>query len=497
MLQRMMSGLISRLGSRLTAPLRDDLRHQQKALRDHVRATDQRLEAMRREQTEATSRSLELLDDMHRTLETVSGLQADLRTLLRARDRQGQPPVDGGAVLPVTVAAERPATPPAVSEVPGDRIALLTACPVCGHRDSTLVCEYNKLLLLDAGVDDDAPIYNYALCHACGVVSARQRPTGRRYAWLLDRFELTLGRTQEGLPPSRSLVLGSDALTDDERETLRSRAARGVFVSEHLGLPKGAYVPALLKDRMANAVHVEMIGSLVPLQRPRVLEVRPRLGSIGAALQRLYHADVYTLPLFEGQQFLIGETYGFHVEHKVDFDRFAIPYVGTFDLVVANHMLTHVVNPCEFLATIHARLNDDGYVYLYNEADEGEYLGGRASMINTLNAFHLQTFDVPSLGRALASAGFEPTFIGHHGDTLIAVARRRPRGRPWQPMPAEQRERRVHAYQRARDVAILRLPEEKRGRFAGEWPEVVARALSRGDADFDRHGRVRLVRRDR
>jgi hypothetical protein len=64
-------------------------------------------------------------------------------------------------------------------------------------------------------------------------------------------------------------------------------------------------------------------------------------------------------------------------------------------------------------------------------------------------------------------------------------------------MPDEERERRTHAYQKARDIAILRLPDRLRGHFAAEWDAVVERAVSTGLADFDERGRLRLVKSDR
>ncbi len=456
---------------------------------DLDRRTSERLRSeLDRVEQRAAARDGALLD----AVRALAADQVETRALLRARDRQVHPPADRGQIVPITVAVDGPPAALAAG-VPRDAIVQLAACPVCGGDASTPVCEYNKLLLLDTAVDAEAAVYDYAVCHACGVVSARQRPLGARYAWLLDRFELALGRAQEGVPQARSLVLGSDALSDADRAELRARAAKGVFVSEHLGLAKRQFLPALQKDRMANSVHVEMIGSLLPLRQPRVLELRPRLGSIGAALQRLYDARVFAMPLFEGQQFLIQEVYGIPSEHKVDYDCFTIPYEGQFDLIVANHMLTHVLRPRQFLATLRERLNPGGCLYLYNEADEGEYLDGRSSMINTLNAFHVQTFDASSLARALQSGGFEPVFIGRHDKTLIGVARATASAPAWEPMAVADLERRVGAYAAARDRAILRLPERLRGRFGAEWEDVLARALARGDVDIDRQGRMRLL----
>ena len=425
--------------------------------------------------------------------------QAEIRLMLKRPHAQDNGRADGGNPITLSAADLPPVAAESSTEVsiPKDSIIELTACPVCGTTACTPVNEFNKLLLLESGVDSAARVYNYALCHGCGVVHARRRPVGPRYRYMFERFEITLGRAHDGVSIPANAVLGSTALDNDERRVLRNRVARGVFVSEHLGLSRREYLPALLQDRMANSVHIELLGSLVPLNKPRVLELRPRLGSIGAALQRLYGAQVYGMPLFDGQQFLIEEAYGIPATHKIDYDTFAIPYDGQFDLVIANHMFTHSVRPRTFLDTVRDRLNPGGYLYIYNEPDERDFLEDGKSMFNSLNAFHLQTFNGPSLARSLEAAGFETVFITHHIGNLIALGRKTTESRVWPRMSEEERDRRTKAYQKARDVAILRLPDRLRGHFADEWDSIVERAVAAGVADFDDGGRLRLVKFDR
>ena len=124
-----------------------------------------------------------------------------------------------------------------------------------------------------------------------------------------------------------------------------------------------------------------------------MLEIRPRFGAIGAALRRLYGGETFALPLFEAQQVLVREAYGTCADYMLDYDSFQIPYTGCFDLIVANHLVTHAVRPGETLATIRQRLAPGGHLYLYNEPDEADFLETGKSIFNTLNAFHLQTFD--------------------------------------------------------------------------------------------------------
>jgi hypothetical protein len=199
-------------------------------------------------------------------------------------------------------------TSTADSACPAGPILTLDHCPVCGGTGSTRVSKFNRFVLFERVPDTAAPIYNYALCHDCGVVYAQRRPAGERYRWLLERFEETLGRAEVGAPRPGKFALSSSSLTDDAREHLRRLIKNGVFVSGTSGLMRKDYLPSLMNDRLANSMHAEILGSLLPLRAPRVLEIRSRLASIGAILQRLYGATCAALTIFENQRFLIEEV---------------------------------------------------------------------------------------------------------------------------------------------------------------------------------------------
>jgi len=378
---------------------------------------------------------------------------------------------------------------------PGEPILTLEHCPVCGGADSTRVSKYNRFILFDRVPDSAAPIYNYSLCHACGVVFAARRPAGERYRWLLERFEETLGRTEVGAPRPGKFALSSSSLTDDARIRLRQLAANGVFVSSHSGVSRKDYLPSLMNDRLASSMHVEILGSLLRLRAPRVLEIRSRLGSIAAMLQRLYGAECAVMTLFENQRFLIEQVYGFPASCPIDFDAFRIPFEGTFDLIISNHMVTHAVRPRELLATVRARLSPGGHLYVYQEPMEGEFLERGKSMFNTLNPFHLQTFNEASAVRALEANGFKVIFCTVRDDLFLALAQVTDGPLDgWQRMSDSERSRRRSAYRVANDAAILRVPEHLRAPFAKQWDEVVERALAAGLATRTRDGRIKVNR---
>ena len=381
------------------------------------------------------------------------------------------------------------------SACPADTVLTLDACPLCGERDRTLVSEFNRFVHFARPPDETSLHADYHLCHGCGTVYAGRRPAGSRYKWLLEHFEETLGRAGAGEKRGGKFAISSAALSDDDRAHLRRLAARGVFVSEHDRPSRKEYLPALLNDRLAASVHVEILGSLLDLKNKRVLEVRSRLGSIPAALQRIYGADVTVMTIFEGQRFLVQEVYGIPGS-GIDFDRFQPPGPGPWDLIVCNHMLTHAVRPGDMLATLRTHLAPGGHIYFYNEPDDAEILVDGKSMFNTLNAFHLQTYDAPALVRALKANGFEPVFQTHHDGNIICLARAAAASEPAR-MPAAELESRRAAYLRARDAAILMLPPAARTRVKQEWPIVIDRALKEGVAELSAGGEIRVRRNAR
>jgi SAM-dependent methyltransferase len=365
---------------------------------------------------------------------------------------------------------------------------------VCGSPDATPhVCRYNKFITYERMPDAVSPVYDFSLCHQCGIVYATRRPSGARYDWLLEHFEETIGRTALGEQRSGKLTLSSYALTDQMRENLRRLAARGVFVSDHSGVTRKEFVPALMVDRFANAVHVELIGSLIPLRNARMLEIRSRLGGISAALHRLYNADCSVMTLFDNQQFLIQEVYGFATSCPIDFDEFSIPFEGQFDLIVAKHMFTHAVHPREFLATIRRHLRPGGHLYIYSEFVEAEFLDEPHSMFNTMNPFHMQTFNTPSAVRALESNGFRMVFCTMIDGHLAALAQMLAEvPSDWAPMPEEERRRRARLYRVASDLAVLQMPEPVRGRVADEWDGALERSLANRTAEILKGGRIKV-----
>jgi len=423
-----------------------------------------------------------------------------LGRLARAVDTNtAEAPQLSGRSVPLDVEAGDPLTWDAIGDAPPDpegrEWVVLDACPACGARERTVVNPWNKFLLLDKAPDADSVRYDYSVCHACGVLYAGRRPVGGRYRFLLEHFgEVTAKRGGGAAITNR--VLNPYPLSAADIDELRRLAAHGVFVSDHNGLRSSDFLAPMLRDRMENSTHTDIIGSLLSPRGARVLEVRSRAGTILDGLRRAWGADVYAMPIWQSQQFLLREMYGITTSDLIDFERFTIPFDGPFDLIITNHMFTHVLEPRAFFAELRRRLKPGGHIYLHNEPDDVEFLTGKQSMIATLNPLHLQAFDQRSIVRGLAANGFETVFLKRRNLAHLLLARMMPEASPsFQPMSDDERRIRIDAYERAFDRAVLAMDESRRSRVAADWPAILERAVARGTVEYDERGIVRLVAR--
>ena len=446
---------------------------------------ERRQEDLRRQLVKRLDRLDERVD------KALAQAQQNAALLAGGRARRSKRTATRGGALPRLASELSVPVPPAGTAGISTEIQTLAACPCCGSDDFTLVSEYNRFLTSAQAPDACASRYNYSLCHHCGVVFARTRPVGARFRTLLERFEDTLGR--HGKQGSGVDLFGSRRLTVDEAARIREAAGRDVFgaANGHAGPPA---MSAVLRDRLAVSPHVEILSSLVTPSAPRVLELRPRFGAIGAAIRRQSGGETFALPLFEAQQLVVREVYGTRADALLDYDRFTIPYDGSFDLVIANHVMTHAVRPAALLASLRQRMAAGGHLYLYNEPDEADFLDTGKSMFKTLNPFHLQTFDAASLSRALEAAGFRTTFSTKYQGNLVVLAQVDQPRAP-EPPGSKARARRLGRYAAARDRSILMLPPALRGPFSDEWESVLARAFDTGLVTLDEKGTLRLARR--
>jgi len=406
-----------------------------------------------------------------------------LASLIEGRTAE---PQSYSARIPFTV-EPRPAQGP-LPPADGEWLEL-SRCQGCGTAERTLVCEWNKSILADEPPQDDSTVSNFALCHGCGIVYATRRPVGERHRALMDDFPTTIGR--DPAAAAANGLLNPFPLSDEDRARYRRMIAGGIFVSDHER--RREHLSQVFRDRLENASHVELLGSLLDVHGARVLEIRSRAGTIAHGLQRLYGATVSVMPIFESQRLIVEELYGIECSDLIDYDQFRIPFRGTFDLIVANHMLTHIVRLDRFFSELRAHLRPGGHLYLYNELDEAFVFSSGKSIVNSLNPVHLQTFDRASVMRLLKANGFDVTFIKRRSGSLLCLAEYTG-VRELSPLSADERDTRIAAYARGRAYAILRAPEQVRGRFADKWAQAVEIGVAAGIARFDATGVLRIAK---
>jgi SAM-dependent methyltransferase len=485
---------LARAAKKATGDLATGVRRTDGRLDKHgerLAAVQQEIDDLRRDLSERLERTnlqlgamLRVLQQMHASADGHGGDATDSKRM-------------SGRALPLSVKHEHPHWAPVIGgevhpDANGKEWLVLDACPFCGHKERTVVVEWNKLIMLAKAPDQQSARYDYSCCHRCGVVYAARRPFGERFLFLLQHFgEVTGKAAADGVIPNP--LLNPYPLSDKDKEQLRQMAAHGVWVSEHLGLKTTEYLEGALKDRFENSVHVDLLANLVQPTNARVLEIRPRAGTIGESLRRLYNANVSVMPMWESQKFLLKELYGFDADGLIDYDHFHIPFEGRFDLIVCNHILVHAVRPSEFLAEVHAHLNPGGYVYLYNEPEDRQVLEEGKSIIAHLNPLHMQTFDRSAMVRALAANGFDVTFIKARQSSFLVLARAVDGPVEWSPISPARLTQRIEAYRLARDRAILRLPTDMRQRLGGEWTGAIEHGLASGALEFDEQGQLRFA----
>ena len=151
----------------------------------------------------------------------------------------------------------------------------LDRCPACGHDTRTIVNPFNKLVMLKTAPDATSARYDYAICHACGLGYATRRPFGGRYRHLLENFGEVTGKIGDN-KEIKNPLLNPRPLSDADRDRLTRLASRGVWVSEHLGVPKSEYLESLIRERFQNSVHHDLLYSLVAPQHGTDLEILTR-----------------------------------------------------------------------------------------------------------------------------------------------------------------------------------------------------------------------------
>lgn len=160
-----------------------------------------------------------------------------------------------------------------------------------------------------------------------------------------------------------------------------------------------------------------------------------------AARQAYPHLDVYGLEYFEHPANHAAKLLGSDRVARISEPEPSHSFdAGPFDVIVANHFLTHAHEPRKFLEYLRSILGDNGTLVLMNEIDHALSFQSMKAYSRGLNFFHKQLFTRDTLASFVGSCGFTATDISAEPDgkkpkeiTLLcrkAPPAAPPRGRP-------------------------------------------------------------------
>jgi SAM-dependent methyltransferase len=236
---------------------------------------------------------------------------------------------------------------------------------------------------------------------------------------------------------------------------------------------------------------VAQLERLVTLQGARVLEIRSKNAKLLRPLREQFGADVYGLPAFDRHHLKLA-SHGIPAGH-LDFGEFRIPFEGQFDLVVANHMMTHALRPGELLAELARRVPIGGHVYFHTENDDEVLFARGKNLVGEMKCFHFQNFSWRVYQRALTRFGFALAGLfraENNSASAVAILARRVEETSFDPAPPEEVSARIAMYRQWRDESLLTLPQHTRQLLGSMLPVVAERAVERGYARQSENGTV-------
>lgn len=177
------------------------------------------------------------------------------------------------------------------------------------------------------------------------------------------------------------------------------------------------------KAEAAQRIAGELMRAGALSYNARILHVRCDCGSLGPVIRRYFPgATVVGQDYFETNVRFANEIGNLEA---LPLSPAGAECQGTnaFDVVVANHIFTHALDPIADLRTYGTMLRAGGTLFTYNDYDFSETIrfGGRFFRVDPVNNYHKQLFSPRSLQRLFAAAGYE--IIGAHRrrNTISAV----------------------------------------------------------------------------
>lgn len=264
----------------------------------------------------------------------------------------------------------------------------IVACPACDSSSLREIYRHNDLTHLGNGVEESLRRSDFCLCARCGLLFAGWRQSVAEADEYYARFADLEHRWYAAYPPPEAY--------------LRQKAEAAQRVC------------GLLED-------LNLLQS-----NPSVLHLRCDVGMLLDRLRNHFGlTDLYGMDYFAGNRRFATERLGLLNIGHLSAGEFRCPFsVKQFDLIIANHQITHALQPREFLGSLRGALNPGGRVLFYNELDhEGIFDNHVAAYRRGINNYHKQLLTEKSFGNVLRLTGFEVDWFDRREPYLLALAR--------------------------------------------------------------------------
>ena len=365
------------------------------------------------------------------------------------------------------------------------------ACNVCHEENRTIVSEYNRFIFMDTMWQSDLARFSYALCHGCGLVYATRRPDRKEYDYLYENFGEFLMRKESPQSFNQPQV-SAEMAAEIDREFLPWW---------EIGLtPAETTIRTRLRHDLKSALHyLPYIMQHVPLEGAKVLHVRAKGSTLADMMKRLLGASqVDLITLFPPYKYMAEMNAGIRAQSCLDYEDFKIPFDEKYNLIIANHILLHMLNATQTFDVLKAHLEEGGNLFMIGELADDELCRKGKNLFAELRPFHYQQFDTATVERILRRFGFEPRFTNNPGGgdpELLGIATLA--GLPSEPqrIGGQDLAARLSMYEQWRDESVLSLPQQRAEALYGDEIKAIwKRVEARGGFEPNKKGRPTAYR---
>jgi hypothetical protein len=252
----------------------------------------------------------------------------------------------------------------------------LDRCPCCFSPEVEFLFDANDLSTR-MFVDRRLKRGRYSLCRHCGTVFSARRPLPEVVTDYYNLFPELENKDHQTYPPVSRNSKGKVATATDILRQLEERQ--------------------LLKPDAT------------------ILHIRCDAGALLTRLRdRLPNATLHGLDYFEANLRYVTEQ-GFAEVARQNPAAIELPFGTSYDLIIANHLFTHALDPRGDMARLWDALKPGASILIYNEVDHQLLLDPASDLYTRLDVinYHKQLFVPETFESFLRNAGFAFESLGH------------------------------------------------------------------------------------